>query len=164
MPFPVLLDACVLVPYSLCDLLLRLAEANLYRPLWSEQILDEVRRTLITKLNVSPDKARRRVEQMQTAFPLASIEGYQDLTPVMTNEPKDRHVLAAAVRGGAAAVVTANLKDFPAAALARYDIEAIHPDDFLQDQLDLDRQRTLRCLAEQRAAYTKPACQSTSST
>jgi predicted nucleic acid-binding protein len=157
MSFPALLDACVLLPYQLCDLLLRLAETDMYRPLWSQEILDEVERNLVTRFGKTPPQARRRVDQMRTAFPLANVDSYEDLTPAMTNHPKDRHVLAAAIRGGAAVVVTANLKDFPPAAFLRYEIEAIHPDEFLQDQLDLDPGRTLRCLAEQRAAYTRPS-------
>lgn len=55
-----------------------------------------------------------------------------------------------------AVIVTANIKDFPPSALAPYEIEAIHPDEFLQDQLDLDGERTVRCLIEQREAYTRP--------
>ena len=49
----------------------------------------------------------------------------------------DRHVVAAAVRGGAQGIITANAKDFPAAALEPLGLEAVHPDDFLLDQLDL---------------------------
>lgn len=156
MPVPVLLDACVLLPYQLCDLLLRLAEADLYRPLWSADILDEVERNLIDSFGKTPQQAHRRVQQMQAAFPHAAVEDYADLTPVMATHPKDRHVAAAAARGGAAIIVTANLKDFPPRALDPYDIDAAHPDRFLQDQLDLDPQRTLTCLREQRTAYTRP--------
>jgi|SwirhirootsSR3_FD_contig_61_3642178_length_1634_multi_6_in_0_out_0_2 predicted nucleic acid-binding protein len=157
MAFPVLLDACVLVPYRLADLLLWLGESELYQPLWSEKILEEVRRTLVSpKIGVPPEKATRRITQMREAFPHASISGYQDLVPGMTNEEKDRHVLAAAVRGQAALIVTANLKDFPPAALAPYDIEAIHPDDFLLDQLDLAQEETLECVIAQRIGYSRP--------
>lgn len=151
-----LLDACVLLPYQLCDLLLRLAEAGMYRPLWSADILDEVERNLVSSFSRSPRQAHRRVQQMQTAFSDAAVDDYADLIPLMTNHPKDRHVAAAAVRGGAAVVVTANLRDFPPHALDRYGIDVVHPDDFLQDQLDLDPQRTLTCLLEQRTAYTRP--------
>lgn len=39
----VVLDACVLVPIALADTLLRIAEHGLYRPLWSERILEDGR-------------------------------------------------------------------------------------------------------------------------
>ena len=100
----------------------------MFRPLWTEQILSEVERTLIVKRGLAPAKARRRVQMMSRAFPDALVEGYEDLIPAMTNDPKDRHVLAAAVRSGAGVIVTANLKDFPTASTKRYEIEAVHPD------------------------------------
>lgn len=65
---------------------------------------------------------------MRAAFPNASVNGYQHLIAAMTNDAKDRHVAAAAVRGNAALIVTANLRDFPPAALEQYDIEAVHED------------------------------------
>ncbi|MFN8229033.1 MAG: PIN domain-containing protein [Mycobacterium sp.] len=152
----VVLDACVLLPYPLADLLLRLADAELYEPLWSEVILDEVHRNLITTFGVPAEKATRRLHHMRSAFPNAAVTGYDDLIDAMTTDPKDRHVAAAAVRGNAALIVTANLRDFPPEALAPYDIEAVHPDDFLQDQLDLSPALTLQCLRQQRAEYTRP--------
>lgn len=93
---------------------------------------------------------------MRTAFPNAAVDGYHDLIAAMSNDPKDRHVLAAAIRGGAALIVTANIRDFPTAALDPYDIDAVHPDDFLQGQLELAPAVTIACMREQRAAYTRP--------
>ena len=151
-----LLDACVLLPYQLADLLLRLAEAEMYEPLWSDDILTEVERNLVASFDVPTEKAARRIRHMRAAFPNASVDGYRHLVEAMTNDPKDRHVAAAAVRGNAALIVTANLSDFPATALEPYDIEAVHPDDFLQDQLDLEPAITLGCLKEHRADYTRP--------
>lgn len=121
MAFSVILDACVLAPHPLYDTLLRLAEADLFRPLWSDQILAEVERTQTTKLGQPPPKARRRIQQMRRAFPDALVENFEDLIPAMTNDRKDRHVLAAAVRSGASLIVTANLKDFPRDSLRPYD-------------------------------------------
>jgi predicted nucleic acid-binding protein len=138
------------------DLLLRLGEADVYEPLWSEEILAEVERNLTGRLGVPTQKAARRSTRMRTAFPNAAGDGYHDLVAAMSNDPKDRHVLAAAVRGCAALIVTANIGDFPTAALAPYDIDVVHPDDFLQDQLDLASAVTIRCMREQRAAYTRP--------
>lgn len=158
MTISVVLDACVLIPLHLSDLLLRLAAEDMYEALWSVDILGEVERNLVAKLNLPAEKAAQRVKAMRTAFPAASVEGYQGLVDaMMTKDPDDRHVLAAAVRGGASLIVTANLKDFPADVLAQYDIEAVHPDEFLLDQLDLDLTTVQRCLAEQRADYRRPA-------
>jgi predicted nucleic acid-binding protein len=156
MAFPAFLDACVLIPMPLTDLLLRLAEANTYRVLWSEDVLAEVERNL-PRLGVSPEKARCRVQQMRAEFPDALVTGYDALTPTMLNHPKDRHVLAAAVRAGAALIVTHNLKDFPDQALSPYDIDAVRPDDFLLDQLDLYPHQTVRCVKQQIAACRNPA-------
>ena len=151
----VLLDACVLVPYQLADLLLRIAEAELYEPLWSDELLAEVERNVV-KLGIESAKAARRIAQMSSAFPNATVTGFEHLVPAMTNDPKDRHVAAAAVRGGAALIVTANTSDFAPEALAGYDIEVVHPDDFLQDQLDLAEATVLDCLRRHRTAYTRP--------
>lgn len=152
----VVLDACVLLPYQLADLLLRLAEEDMYEPLWSDAILDEVERNLIAKFNVSPEKATKRLERMRAAFPEATVTGYEHLVDAMTTDPKDRHVAAVAVGGDAALIVTANTRDFPREALAPYHIQAVHPDAFLQDQLDLSPALTLESLRRQRAEYTRP--------
>ncbi len=161
MAFSVILDACVLVPHPLFDTLLRFADAGLYRPLWSHQILEEVRRTLVETLDIDKAKAQRRVDQMQAVFPDATVTGYEHLIAKMTNEPKDRHVLAAAVRAGASMIVTANVKDFPQASAQLYDVEISHPDTFLLDQLDLEPTLVINSLREQRNTYTNPAWTST---
>ena len=102
----VVLDACVLVPIRLATTLLWVAGAGLFQPLWSEPILDEVQRNL-PKVGVTPEQASRRVGMMREAFGAeALIDGFDDLVDQMRCDPKDRHVLAAAVRGGADTVVT----------------------------------------------------------
>jgi hypothetical protein len=53
-------------------------------------------------------------------MPVAWIVRYEDLIPAMTNHPKDRHVLAAAVRAGAKVIVTYNIKDYPRSSLTPY--------------------------------------------
>ncbi|WP_308258177.1 PIN domain-containing protein [Saccharothrix obliqua] len=156
MPFPAYLDACVLIPYRLADLLLRLAEANTYRPLWSDEVLGEVERNLPRVGHRTPESARKFVDTIRRVFPDALVTGYESLTPMMTNDPKDRHVLAAAAYGGAAVIVTANIDDFPTAALSPYDLDAVHPDDFLLDQFDLYPDRTVECINDQISAYNKP--------
>lgn len=154
MAFPALLDTCVLYPAYLCDTLLRLASAGTYRPLWSDDILDELRRNVIAR-GVPATKVDHRIAQMRRAFPDATVHGHRPMVDGMTNDPKDRHVLAAAVRGGAEAVVTFNIKDFPDSALAPYDLAAVHPDGFLLDQLDLHPGTTLSALERQAASYRR---------
>lgn len=144
------LDACVLVPSVLADTLLRCAEDEHYRPLWSAQILDEVRRNLPGSVSVAA--ADRRIQAMRRFFPDAEVDGYQALVGQMTNHRKDRHVLAAAVAARADVIVTANLRDFPADALDVYAIEALHPDDFLCDLLDASPRRIVQILHQQAEA------------
>ncbi|MDP9797485.1 hypothetical protein J2S43_005997 [Catenuloplanes nepalensis] len=112
MPFPAFLDTCVLYPAYLCDTLLRLAEASAYRPLWSADVLGELRRNLIER-GLHPDRVDRRIAHMTRAFPDALVTGYESLVDGMTNHHKDRHILAASVRAGAEVIVTFNLRDFP---------------------------------------------------
>lgn len=147
------LDACVLIPSVLADTLLRCAERELYRPAWSRQILDEVRRNLPGSVDTAA--ADRRINTMCRFFPQAMVSGHEAFTEHLTNHPKDRHVLAAAVKGNAEYIVTANLRDFPAAALRPYAVEAQHPDDFLCDLLDNDPDVIIDIIAEQAAATGK---------
>lgn len=93
MRFPVLLDTYTLYGFALCDLLLRLAEANTYRPLWSADILDELERNLVENQATTPEAGHRRVKAMQSFFEDALVTGYRDLEPILECDPKDRHVL-----------------------------------------------------------------------
>jgi len=122
----------VLYPFSLCDILLRLAERELYHLCWSERILEELRRNLV-KNRLTEDQAARRIDAMRRTFPEAVIadEVIDRLEPAMANDEKDRHVLAAAVGSAADAVITFNLNDFPDEACAPHGVEVTHPDDFL---------------------------------
>jgi predicted nucleic acid-binding protein len=124
--FPALLDTCVLYPAYLCDTLLRIAEAEAYRPLWSADVLNELRRNVV-EAGIPADRVDRRIAHMARSFPDAMVSGYESLIDGMTNDPKDRHVLAAAVRANAEVIVTFNVRDFPEPALKPYDILVVHP-------------------------------------
>jgi predicted nucleic acid-binding protein len=153
-PFPAFLDTCVLYPAYLADTLLRLAEASAYRPLWSADVLAELRRNVIER-GIPPDKVDRRIALMTRSFPDALVTGYESLVEGMANDPKDRHVLAAAVRANAEVLVTFNIRDFLEPALKPYDIVAVHPDEFLLDQLDLYPGLTMMVLRQQAASYRR---------
>lgn len=135
MPFSAVLDTCALYPAHLRDTLLRLAERGLYRALWSADIVEELRRNLIEL--VQPPAVDRLLDQMAAAFPDAEVTGHRSIVDGLTCDPKDRHVLAAAVRADADAIITFNTTDFPDRSVDPFELEIIHPDTFLLDQLDL---------------------------
>ena len=154
-----LLDACVLVPIALADTLLRLAEADLYRPLWSRRILDEM---VWAVEEIHPDlaggPASKRAQVMDAAFDDACVTGWEPLVAGITlPDPDDRHVVAAAQRGRADLIVTANLRDFPPELMEHSGIEVQSPDEFLMNQLDLDPGRVIGTLHEQAAAANNPS-------
>lgn len=142
--FPVILDACVLANGRVCDLFLRLAEPpRLFTPLWSEAILEEVHRTQTTKLKRSYPKelADYWREEVTRTFPESCVTGWEPLAGTLTNHPKDRHVLATAIKARATVVVTFNLRDFPPVALAPHGIEAVHPPGLPADPFGNERSR-----------------------
>lgn len=152
----VVLDACALVPIRLTQTLLWLAEAGVFELLWSERILDEVRRNL-PKLGLTPERAAHRVSRMRDAFGEAALVGdFDHLIADMTCDAKDRHVLAAAVRAEAGLVVTFNLKDFPPASTTDLGIDVVHPDNFLISLLLEDPVEVLEALRRGCAELKNP--------
>ena len=156
MSFPVFLDTCVLYPVTLADLILRIAEAGVFRPHWSADILDELTRNLADIPGVGPESAARRVDAMVAAFPDASVTGYESLVDGMSCHEKDRHVLAAAVHSDCQVIVTFNLKDFPPESLDTHRLEVVSPDDFLLDQVDLYPRAVTTCLRQQCTDSLRP--------
>jgi len=154
--FPVVLDACVLIPMPLADTLLRLAsDPRLYLPKWTDHIMAEVSRNLQENFGLTAEQAAYRESEIRKHFGEAWVEGYEDLIPSMTNQEKDRHVLAAAVRCGAETIVTYNLRDFQRPALAPYSITAQGPSTFLKNLYQLDPESVRRTLEQQAAAIDK---------
>ncbi len=98
----------------------------------------EVSRNLMNKFNKTEAQASYREAEIKKAFPEAWVEGYEPFIDVMTNDRKDRHVLAVAVRSGSGVIVTYNKTDFPPAALKPWGIEVRGPSGFLRDLYDLE--------------------------
>jgi len=144
-PFTAVFDANVLYPAALRDLLMWLGLSGLFRARWTEQIHEEWKRNLLKdRSDIQAEQLDRTSRLMDAAIPDAVVRGYQRLCAgLQLPDPDDRHVLAAAIRCKADVVVTFNLKDFPAHALAAYDIEAVHPDEFIADLADLDQAAVL---------------------
>jgi hypothetical protein len=151
------LDANVLYPFLVRDVLLSLAGAGLFRPLWTDAINREWTRSLIRRHPEREAKIEETVSVMNEAFPEAIIENYEDLVPALKlPDADDRHVLAAAVRGGASLIVTENVADFPATVLSHYDIEARTADEFTLDALEHYPGDVVSALGAMRRRYAKP--------
>lgn len=158
-PYPVVLDACVLYPSLLRDLLLRLGLKGLYQTKWTAAIQDEWQRNLLkNREDITPERVQRTAQLMNAALPDAMVTGYEKLIDsISLPDPGDRHVVAAAARCNAEVIVTLNLKDFPGECLTQFDIESLHPDDFISDLFDLNHALALQAAAEQRASMRRPA-------
>jgi predicted nucleic acid-binding protein len=153
-----LLDACVLVPITLCDTLLRVAQAGGYEPRWSHLIIEEVRQAVLElRPDISPERLERRLGAMGRAFPKALVGGSLEIAAgIDVPDPDDAHVVAAAIQGRADAIVTANVSDFPIAALRVRGIDVVHPDLFLAERSGLSPKALARIVAEQAAHSRNP--------
>jgi predicted nucleic acid-binding protein len=131
--------------------------------MWSDAILDELERNvarLFEQYGRSAEDAayiaRHRRGEMVKSYPEAAITGYESLVEAMTNNDKDRHVLAAAIRGSAQVIVTGDARGFPESALGPLGIVAQTPDDFLKDLLGFDSRTMLDVIRNMAAAKSKP--------
>lgn len=147
--YRIFLDACVLANFGVCDLLLRLPERpRLIVPHWSAEVMTEVRRTQIGKLGWPPELADSFQAKARESFPEADVIGYETLLPLLGSDPKDRHVLAAAIRGNCPLILTFNLKHFPAEAIKPWNICVNHPQDYLLILYEMEPKQVTACLGE----------------
>jgi predicted nucleic acid-binding protein len=151
-------DACVLCPAPLRDFLIRLATTGLFAARWTDTIHEEwIRNLLRNRPDIGPEKLERTRSLMDKAVPDCLVTEYRPLIASLElPDPDDRHVLAAAIRCGAQAIVTFNSSDFPRENLLLYDVEAIHPDDFVQNQFDLHQEVVVSTAKRHRESLRNP--------
>lgn len=126
------LDACVLYPTVLREVLLAVAGAGLYTPLWSERILEEWARATRKLGPGAEDIARGEIAALRLAFPGAVVAERPGLQARLhLPDPADIHVLATAIASSAEAIVTFNAADFPRHVLAAEGVARLDPDQFL---------------------------------
>jgi len=146
--FTCVLDANVIYPLWIRDLLLWFAHHDLYTPKWSKHIFDEWFEVMIRN-GVSEDEAIKRISIVNDAFPDASVENYEPLIETLTlSDAKDRHVLAAAIKINANLIVTNNLKHFPNEYLSSFGLSAKDADDFLTDIIDLNHETSIKAFRD----------------
>ncbi len=157
MIYSALLDANVLHPQILCDLLLRLAEHDVFRPLWSVEILEETVHSILRRRpDLDPGLLRKRMDAMNQAFPDACVSGFEHLIPTMPEMGDDAHVLAAALFAEADAIVTDNVKDFPPRLAPRFEIDVKTADQFLVQQWWLHPRLVAAVIVEQSQGTRRP--------
>lgn len=157
--YTALLDACVLYPVAVADVLLSLSTSGLFAAKWTRRVesewiaaLEKNRPDLIGRLNHRRDDMRAAVPDWEVPE-----QGWQALAESLKlPDDNDRHVLAAAVVGHADCIVTSNLKHFPADVLGPLGIEALHPDQFAVAQWDLDQLTAVAAFKRMRARRKKP--------
>lgn len=133
----VLLDACVLYPAPLRDLLMHLALADLFQAKWSDDIHNEwIRNVLANRPDLTLAQLTRTRKLMDQHVRDCLVHGYKKLISKLSlPDENDRHILAAAIHSNAEMILTYNLKDFPSKILKPYGIKAEHPDILLYDLL-----------------------------
>lgn len=156
--FTAFYDANVLYPAALRNFLMHLALTGLFRATWSAGVHEEwIEALLRNRPGLSREKLERTRMLMDNHASDALVTGYEDLIPgLLLPDPNDRHVLAAAIRGRADVIVTINVRDFPAATLAPYGIEAQHPDEFIMHLLDLSPGRVAAAAQNHRESLKNP--------
>lgn len=153
MPHVAVLDACVLHSFWPRDILLRLAERGLFRPVWSRAILNEMTRSLVDRGYETP-----LARLLGIAFPDALVTpsiGAFAAVPAEV-DPGDHHVVAAAIVSHASIIVTVNLRHFPASVLAPLQISVRSPDAFLLELLRISPQTVIETLEEEVSAFRNP--------
>lgn len=154
----VVLDACVLYPAPIRDLLLHLAAEDLYSPKWSKRIHEEwIRNLLANRPDLKKTNLNRTQKLMDNAFPEAVVKNFSELEKKLSlPDPDDNHVLAVAIKSRATKIITFNLKDFPAKQLTPHHIKAVHPDSFIINLIQSDQEKVQRAFLNQVANLKNP--------
>jgi len=128
----VLIDACVLYPTVMREMVLGVARQGLFEPLWSARILEEWARAAIKLGPTGEPQARAEIALLRAAWPRAEVTPQPGLEQrLYLPDENDIHVLAAAIAGSADSIMTLNAKDFPRATLAEEDLTRVDPDSYL---------------------------------
>ena len=157
--FTAFYDANVLYGSALRNLLMHLELTGLFRARWSADVHEEWMAALLRN---RPDLSREKLERTRMLMDKhaedALVTGHEDLIDGLhLPDPDDRHVLAAAIRGRADVIVTANVRDFPAEVLTPFEIEAQHPDEFIVHLLDLAPGVVMMAAQRHRVSLKNPA-------
>ena len=152
------LDASVLYPVSLRNLLMRLSLESLFQAKWSAKIHEEwINAVLRDNPQIPVSRLHALRDAMDAHVDDAVVTDYEHLIATLTlPDSGDRHVLAAAISGQATVIITRNLRDFPGEVLARHNMRAVHPDEFVSGLIEVAPSVVLKAVSDQQRRLTKP--------
>lgn len=153
-----ILDACVLYPAPVRDILLNVAEQELFQPKWSKKIEDEwLRNLLVNRPDLKKERLEKTIKAMNKAFPKALVHSFEELIEgIKIPDLDDRHVVAAAIKSKSEFIITFNLKDFPNNYINQFDIEALNPDTFLCNLFAEDESKIRQAFSNQLDSLRNP--------
>lgn len=134
----VFIDTSELFPFTIMDLLLTLAEQFVFTWVWTDDLLDEWERVIVQTKHRTPESAKSVTNAVRAYFEsgLIEVDTYvNDITDDLSPDPDDRAHAAACLGGRATVLLTHNLKDFAAPALAANDVRVLTADAYLVDLL-----------------------------
>ncbi|MEG4282941.1 PIN domain-containing protein [Microcoleus sp. A006_D1] len=156
--FTVVYDANILYSAALRDFFVQLAVNKIVKARWTEEIHSEwMRNVLLNRSDIAPEQLVRTKNLMNANVKNCLVQGYETIIQDLElPDPGDRHVLAAAIHSHADFIVTFNLRDFPADKLRQYNIEPLHPDEFMLRLLNFNWQGVCKAAEKQRIRLKNP--------
>ncbi|MBU6220682.1 MAG: PIN domain-containing protein [Bacteroidetes bacterium] len=148
--FTIVLDACVLYPAPIRDVLLSLAAEGLFVVKWSDIIQNEwLRNLLANRPDLKKEQLFQTIKAMNLAFPDANVENFEVfISGVNIRDKDDRHVVACAIRCNADLIVTFNIKDFSTKELAKFGIEIQNPDELISNLIDINPKLVYKAISK----------------
>jgi predicted nucleic acid-binding protein len=138
---------------------MHLAITDLFNARWTDEIHEEwISNLLKNRPDLTREKLTKTKDLMDHAVREPKVTDFQSIIPTLMGLPDsgDAHVIAAAIRSNSDAIVTYNIRDFPHEVLNEYCIEAIHPDDFINYQIDLNSALVCKAIKKLRGGLNNP--------
>ncbi len=156
--FTAVYDANILYSAPLRDFFVQLAASKIVNARWTEEIHSEwMRNVLLNRPDLTSEQLARTKNLMNENVENCLVQGYEPIIPELElPDPGDRHVLAAAIHSRADFIVTFNLRDFPTENLKQYNIEPLHPDEFILRFLNLKFEGVCKAAEKQRIRLKNP--------
>lgn len=152
----VFIDTSELFPFRIMDVLLTLSEDFLFTWVWTDELLDEWQHIIVREGVRTPESARSVTDAVRAHFSRYRIapELYRDkVTDDFSPDPGDRLHAAACIYGNVDVLLTRNVKDFRASAIAQAEVQVMNSDEFLCNLLTHRRHAVVESFT--RAANTK---------